>query len=239
MPYSLSEHGFEILPSVLTQAEIDALRSALGRTKASPGRRNLAREVSDVATLATSRKILGLLRERGRMAPIPVRSIFFDKTPESNWLVPWHQDLSIAVKERIDYPGYGPWSMKDGVPHVQPPAEILEAMVTIRLHLDDCDESNGALRVIPGSHRLGRLNAAHIAELRLQEKEVACSVRTGDALLMHPLLLHASTEALAPAHRRVIHLEYAACSLPDGLVWAETSALHVLKTTAQPDAQNI
>ncbi len=94
-------------------------------------------------------------------------------------------------------------------------------MVALRLHLDDCDESNGALQVIPGSHRIGRLTAGRIGELRVREKSVVCSVRAGDALLMRPLLLHASSEALAPAHRRVIHLEYAACALPAGLEWAE------------------
>ncbi len=138
-----------------------------------------------------------------------VRGIYFDKTPEANWLVPWHQDLSIAVKQRLDVSGYGPWSTKEGVPHVQPPAELLEAMVTLRLHLDNCDESNGPLRVIPGSHRMGRLEAADIVKTRSNQKEVICSMQAGDALLMRPLLLHASSEASVPVHRRVIHLEYA------------------------------
>lgn len=221
MAYSLGKDGFEIVSSLLTEAEVEALRTALTSLKVAPGHRNLMRRVPDVEELAASPKILGLLEELFGAKPIPLRSIFFDKTPKANWLVPWHQDLSIAVKQRIDLRGYGPWSMKDGVPHVQPPFEVLEVMVTIRLHLDDCDESNGSLRVIPGSHRLGRLDTASIAQLRLRQKEVTCAVRSGDALLMRPLLLHASSEASAPAHRRVIHLEYAACPLPDGLEWAE------------------
>ena len=125
------------------------------------------------------------------------------------------------MKQRIDVSGYGPWSIKEGVPHVQPPIEILETMVTVRLHLDDCDESNGPLRVIPGSHRMGRLDAADIVKSRANQKEVICSMQAGGALLMRPLLLHASSEASAPTHRRVIHLEYAACPLADGLEWAE------------------
>ena len=177
--------------------------------------------VPAVAALAVSSKLLCLLKEAFDEECFPVRSIFFDKTPEANWLVPWHQDLSIAVKERVDLPGYGPWSTKEGIPHVQPPTEILEAMVTLRLHLDDCDESNGALRVIPSSNRLGRLNATRIAELRSHQKEVICSVHAGDVVLMRPLLLHASSEALAPAHRRVIHVEYSTCDLAEGLQWAE------------------
>jgi ectoine hydroxylase-related dioxygenase (phytanoyl-CoA dioxygenase family) len=221
MVFSLDRDGFEIVPSVLSKTEISDLRSAFGFLEVSPGCRNLMRQVPAVAGLATSSKILGILNTLLAWEPFPVRSIFFDKTPEANWLVPWHQDLSIAVKRRVDVSGYGPWSTKDGVPHVQPPMEILEAIVTLRLHLDDCDESNGPLRVIPGSHRMGRLNAADIVKIRSAQKEVMCSMRAGDALLMRPLLLHASSEASAPAHRGVIHLEYAARLLPEGLEWAE------------------
>ncbi len=197
------------------------MRAVLSSLQVAPGHRALMRRIPEVAALAASTTLLDLLLILMGKIPIPVRSIFFDKTPEANWLVPWHQDLSIAVTERLDLPGYGPWSTKEGVPHVQPPTKILETMVTVRLHLDDCDESNGALRVIPGSHRLGQLNAGQIAELRLQRKEVICSVRAGDAVLMRPLLLHASSQAVAPAHRRVIHLEYSACELANGLQWSE------------------
>jgi ectoine hydroxylase-related dioxygenase (phytanoyl-CoA dioxygenase family) len=223
MSYSLVKDGFEIVPSVLTEREVEALRDSLSLMKVAPGHRNLMQRVPDIAALAVSPKILGLLEGLLGAEPFPVRSIFFDKTPDANWLVPWHQDLSIAVKQRLDVPGYNPWSMKDGVPPVQPPMKILEAMVTLRLHLDDCDDSNGALRVILNSHQLGRLNAARITEVRSQHGEIACSVRAGDALLMRPLLLHASSEASAPAHRRVIHLEYVICPLAEGLEWAETS----------------
>jgi ectoine hydroxylase-related dioxygenase (phytanoyl-CoA dioxygenase family) len=113
-----------------------------------------------------------------------------------------------------------PWSVKEGVPHVQPPVELLEQMLTVRLHLDDCDETNGALRVLPGSHRLGRLSADAIKSLR-EETAVACSVAAGGALVMRPLLLHSSERSHRESHRRVIHLEYAGFDLPDGLEWHE------------------
>jgi ectoine hydroxylase-related dioxygenase (phytanoyl-CoA dioxygenase family) len=221
MAHVLNEDGFQIIPSFLVKDEVDALRMALNSFAVAPGHRNLMQNVPSVAALATSSKVLKMLGALLGTKPFPVRSIFFDKTPEANWFVPWHQDLSIAVNKKLDRAGYGPWSIKDGVLHVQPPVEILEAMVTMRLHLDNCDDSNGAWRVISGSHQLGRLNAARIAELRLQRKEVVCSMRAGDVLLMRPLLLHASFEALAPMHRRVIHLEYATCPLAEGLEWAE------------------
>ncbi len=218
----LDRDGYQILPSVLAETEIEDLRAVLKSLQIAPGHRNLMQRVPEIATLAVSHKLRSLLGDRDGIEFFPVRSIFFDKTPEANWLVPWHQDLSIAVKQRADVSGYGPWSIKDDVPHVQPPIEILESMVTIRLHLDDCDESNGPLRVIPGSHLRGRLDGAKIAEIRSQRKEETCSLRAGDALLMRPLLLHASSVAHPPTHRRVIHLEYAASRLVDGLEWAET-----------------
>jgi ectoine hydroxylase-related dioxygenase (phytanoyl-CoA dioxygenase family) len=96
-------------------------------------------------------------------------------------------------------------------------------MLTVRLHLDDADEQNGALRVVPGSHRSGRLTATSIREIRKLNSEVVCSVRAGDALLMRPLLLHASSRSQLPRHRRVLHIEYAGFSLPDGLEWHEAN----------------
>jgi len=221
MAYLLKEDGFEIIPSILTKTEIKALQAALSSLKIVPGHRNIMQRVPDITTLAISPKILGLLEKLLGSKSFPVRSIFFDKTPKANWLVPWHQDLSITVKQRLDLPGYGPWSTKDGVSHVQPPIEILEAMVTIRLHLDDCDDSNGALQVVPGSHVFGRLDAPSIAKIRSEHEPVICSVSAGDAFIMKPLLLHASSQARIPGHRRVIHLEYATCRLPEGLEWVE------------------
>ena len=218
---SFAADGFELVASVVGPEEVDWLRRTLESLPEAPGHRDLLRRFPTVADLASSRKILGLLHPRTGRTCFPVRSIFFDKTPESNWLVPWHQDLTIAVKERIEREGYGPWSIKNGTVHVQPPLEILEGMIAVRLHLDDTDEDNGALRVIPGSHKLGRLDATAISVERARTKEVSCPAQRGDILLMRPLLLHASSPAVRPTHRRVIHLEYASCPLAEGLEWAE------------------
>jgi ectoine hydroxylase-related dioxygenase (phytanoyl-CoA dioxygenase family) len=153
--------------------------------------------------------------------PRAVRGIYFDKSPEANWIVAWHQDLTLAVHRQIDVPGFGPWSLKEGVPHVQPPVDLLEQMLTVRLHLDDCDESNGALRVIPGTHRLGRLSRDAIRKLGNEKPATLCRVAAGGVLLMHPLLLHSSGRSHSGKHRRVIHLEYAGFDLPSGLKWQE------------------
>jgi hypothetical protein len=150
----------------------------------------------------------------------PVRGILFDKNPAANWKVAWHQDRSIAVRERRDIAGFGPWSVKEGVVHVQPPAEILARMLTLRLHLDDCDPDNGPLRVIPGSDREGILSDLDIVAAVRAGPVVDCCLPAGGVLLMRPLLLHASSAAKVPRHRRVIHVEFSADELPGGLTWA-------------------
>jgi hypothetical protein len=150
----------------------------------------------------------------------PVRGILFDKTATANWKVAWHQDRSIAVRERRNVAGFGPWSVKEGIVHVQPPIDILARMLTLRLHLDDCDETNGPLRVIPGSHHDDILSDAAIAAAVAAGPVVTCCMPAGGALLMRPLLLHASSPAKQPRHRRVIHVEFSADELPGGLAWA-------------------
>jgi ectoine hydroxylase-related dioxygenase (phytanoyl-CoA dioxygenase family) len=143
---------------------------------------------------------------------------FFNKTRSSNWKVVWHQDLTIAVRERRDVDGFGPWTVKAGVVHVQPPAKVMAGILAIRLHLDENGLDNGPLRVISGSHREGRFSAEEIAN-RVKENSVTCTVPKGGALLMRPLLLHASSACAIPKSRRVIHLEFAAADLPHGLEW--------------------
>ena len=147
-----------------------------------------------------------------------VRGIFFNKNPRGNWKVSWHQDCVIAVRERVDVEGWGPWSRKAGVNHVRPATQILRQMVSLRIHLDDCSASNGPLRVIPGSHAEPFLSDTQIQNWP-KESAVTCVVGRGDAILMRPLLLHSSSAASVPSNRRVIHLEFAAHELPNGVQW--------------------
>jgi ectoine hydroxylase-related dioxygenase (phytanoyl-CoA dioxygenase family) len=155
-----------------------------------------------------------------------VRGLFFDKTPTANWNLPWHQDLTIAVRTRRDVPGFRPWTLKGGIPHVHAPADLLGRMVTIRIHLDDCGPQSGPLRVLPGSHASGKLDPGAIATWpsRTGMPAVDVLVPAGGAVIMRPLLLHASASGTDPGHRRVIHLEYAAEELPGGLEWCADGA---------------
>lgn len=172
-----------------------------------------------VRRFATSGDVLDAVRPFLPDSPRPVRAIYFDKSPGSNWLVAWHQDLTISVTHQVEAPGFGPWSTKDGLAHVQPPVDVLQTMITFRLHLDDTDESNGALRLLPGSHCHGRLTAPDIERLRASIPEETCCASRGDALLMRPLILHASGRSTSNRHRRILHIEYAGYDLPHGLHW--------------------
>ena len=226
------QDGFAILSGVFGQPEIGDLIDAFSRIDAADAVRsrggvyavrNLLHLSPEINELAHSSKVRWIVEQTLGKPAFPVRGTLFDKTAAANWLVPWHQDLTICVVSRLDVQGYGPWTMKAGVYHVQPPQSILENMLSIRIHLDDCDESNGALRVLAGTHKLGRLTAEQISVHQRSVASVSCVVRAGSVVLMRPLLLHASSAASNPAHRRVIHIDYASSQLNGGLLWSTTA----------------
>jgi ectoine hydroxylase-related dioxygenase (phytanoyl-CoA dioxygenase family) len=227
MKSEFAENGFQIFPAVISNQQCDSLATELSaqfETHQSSvkskigGVRNLLQN-HNVVDIAASRNLASILGALTGKKLFPVRAIFFDKTTESNWRVPWHQDLSIAVAEKIEAPYFNGWSIKDDVPHVHPPRTILENMVTVRLHLDDCNADNGALKVISGSHLHGKLNPTQVGEFAHKGNPVICEVPKGGALLMRPLLLHSSSSAKNPSHRRILHIEFASDELPNGLKW--------------------
>lgn len=215
----VSELGFALVSDIVSADEVRRLRSELGPAT-SAGRRGLL-AIDGLAAFSQSMALLRLIRPHLPREPRCVRALYFDKSPQMNWSVPWRQDLTLALRRQVDAPGFGPWSCKDGIPHVQPPIRLLEEMLTLRIHLDDAEGCNRALRVLPGSHRFGRLSAEKIRELRREGKEVLCRARAGDVLLMRPLLLHTSGKTTTGGQRRVIHLEYAGFELPSGLEWSQ------------------
>jgi hypothetical protein len=149
----------------------------------------------------------------------PVRAVLFDKKPGSNWALGWHQDRTIAVSARIETDGFGPWSTKTGILHVEPPFEYIENMVTLRAHLDDCGEDNAPLLVAPGSHRLGRIPVDQVAAIAERHGTFACLADAGDVWLCATAIVHSSKAARTPMHRRVLQVDYAAAALPNGLEW--------------------
>ena len=216
--------GFEIIPYVLTEPECRLIALQVGAFGAPPaGARNLlmypwCREVA-----RRLRRHFGIARRLSRDA-VAVQCSLFDKSKERNWHVVMHQDLSVPMLEHVELDPplgpLGPTTHEDGMTFVQPPMSILQALVVARLHLDDCAGTNGALRVVPGSHRHGRLDGQQVEALRIAHGELVCPVPRGGVMLMHPLLLHASSRTLEPGARRVLHFVFGPARLPRGLDWA-------------------
>jgi hypothetical protein len=214
----LTTDGLTVVRGLLSQAECDEVSRSLEATDIrGAGSRRLLHEAwcADLA-----RKVMGhpdvreVLPERARA----VQCTFFEKSTATNWLVPIHQDLSIPVSGRVDHPALSGWSEKEGAVFVQAPDSVLEQMLAVRVHVDDCSLEDGPLRVVPGSHEFGRVGPAQAA-LAGRTAGVAVPANRGDALLMRPLVLHASSKSSGSSLRRVLHFVFGPESLPYGLSW--------------------
>ena len=215
--HQIAENGYAIVPFSLDAPTLCELSDLLDASHA--GLRNLL-DIPLIRELARSNAVRSLMEPALGSTCFAVRGILFNKVAETNWKVAWHQDCVIAVAEQKEVPGWGPWSIKAGVHHVRPSSELVSRMLAVRLHLDDCGSDNGPLRVIPGSHRGGFLSERQIQEWP-KDNAITCTARRGDAILMQPLLLHASSTAKLPSGRRVVHLEFTADELPYGLRWRD------------------
>ncbi|QEH35913.1 Phytanoyl-CoA dioxygenase (PhyH) [Aquisphaera giovannonii] len=213
--------GFLLVPGVLAAEECEAIgdRIVPGAEYGSGGRRSLLDEpwCADLAGRLGGHPALAGLIPSGHVA---IQCTYFEKSSARNWLVPIHQDLSVPVAERVEGEGLRGWSEKEGSLFVQGPVDLLEQVVAVRVHLDGCRPEDGPLRVIPGSHRLGRIEPAAVLEAREALPEVACEAPRGSALLMRPLLLHASSKASGGGRRRVLHFVFGPDTPPCGLRWA-------------------
>lgn len=208
--------GCTVLPSVVSPSVCDALIAEIGPlSSVQAGTRGLLGQAWCTA-LATTLKAHPGLAPLLPPQPVAVQCTLFAKSPERNWAVALHQDLSIPVAHRTNDPACTGWSEKEGVRHTQPPAAVLDTLVAVRLHLDPCGPDNGPLRVVPGSH-LGGVRSVATADERLRER--VCPVPRGGALVMRPLLLHASAKANTPGPRRVLHFLFGPARLPHGLTW--------------------
>ncbi|MBK8191318.1 MAG: phytanoyl-CoA dioxygenase family protein [Vampirovibrionales bacterium] len=229
---ALDRDGFTLRPAALDVGETDALLSMLTRpTRPNQGgdvvrrgfaERNLLKALPELRRWLERPSIHASLTPVFGDPPPIVRAILFDKTPQSNWKVPWHQDLTINVRHRRECAGFENWRIRSWGASVQPPVEILRRMLTLRIHLDAADADNGALRLIPGSHRAGRLSDEQTRAVIAETAPVLCVAQRGDILAMRPLVLHASASGGSPHHRRILHLEFSPDALPGGLEWLGT-----------------
>jgi hypothetical protein len=212
--------GYAVLPDVLSRQEVEVLAhdlssSTLQRSRA--GARHLL-AVPAIAALARDSRLIELAASELGCEPLPFSATLFDKSPEANWLVAWHQDRALPFVERREVAGWGPWSKKAGIDYAHAPAAALSRIVALRVHLDDSTADNGPLRVLPATHKSGVLSDEQIRDAARSTDAVACTVERGGVVVMRPLLVHASSKATTEASRRVLHLEYAASQGFDGLL---------------------
>ena len=225
----LLENGFSIVNDMYSSDEINRILSAIDQADTSRDTfrktndlfaiRQFLKEIPSVADLVFTDKLKTLIREVMGDHCFVVKSIYFDKPETSNWYVAYHQDLTISVEKKSELENFGPWTTKQNQFAVQPPIAFLENITTIRIHLDDTDEHNGALRVVPKSH-LKQIYRPETIDWS-KETETTCCVGQGGVMLMKPLTLHSSSRTTNNQKRRVIHMEFSSMELPAELNWAE------------------
>jgi len=206
----VTEAGFSIEESVVTHQECDSLLEALSGCAVGgrAGARHLLSKPA-VAKVANDPRLIQIARRSLGESAVPFRATLFAKSPQSNWLVVWHQDTALPLTSRIDSPEWGPWSNKAGILYAHAPAWALSRVVALRLHLDPSTNENGPLRVIPGSHQAGLLTDEQVFSIARRSNPVDCLVPRGGVLAMRPLLIHSSSKAHSAEPRRVLHIEYA------------------------------
>jgi ectoine hydroxylase-related dioxygenase (phytanoyl-CoA dioxygenase family) len=212
LPASVEEQGFAVIPGVLPQSEVARLLDDCGQLLSRRSRAGVrhALACTPVAALARDPRLVKIADEILGSRAFPFRATLFDKSQNANWLVVWHQDTALPLRERRELAGWGPWSVKENVIYAHAPATALCQVLALRIHLDDSTAQNGPLRVLPGTHKLGVLSDEAVHQLAAKTPAVDCLVSSGGVLAMRPLLIHSSSKSQASMPRRVLHLEFAA-----------------------------
>lgn len=229
----IDTEGYTIINDIYTHEEVSQILSAIKAADTTNATfrktddlfaiRQFLNEIPPIHPLIFNHKLKHLIQSLFGDGYFVVKSIYFDKPERSNWFVAWHQDLTISVDQKTNLPGYGPWTLKQNQFAVQPPLNILQDNFTVRVHLDDADAGNGALKVIPGSHLKGIYRPEAI-DWQV-EREAICAVKAGGVMLMRPLLMHASNRTTNNKPRKVIHIEFSKATLPDAMRWSERAAI--------------
>lgn len=225
----LEELGFATIPHVYSEKEIEEILQEISRADKSRDTfrkssdlfaiRQFLKEIPPIRDLVFNENLKNVISGIFGTDYFAVKSIYFDKPETSNWYVAYHQDLTISVDQKVDLNEFGPWTTKQNQFAVQPPIAILENIFTIRIHLDETDDQNGALKVIEKSHRKGIYRPENIDWKT--ETERTCHVPQGGIMIMKPLLLHSSNRTTNNKKRRVIHIEFSNVELPGNLNWSE------------------
>jgi ectoine hydroxylase-related dioxygenase (phytanoyl-CoA dioxygenase family) len=204
--------GYALHEAVLSPDEVHRLIEridALSIARSRAGARHVL-NCPPISAVARDARLLAIASGWLAAAAQPFKATLFDKNPDANWLVAWHQDTALPMAAPVARPGWGPWSIKDDIHYAHAPADALRRVIALRLHLDDSGPDNGPLRVLPGTHESGVLTDAQVREHSQRIESRECCVRTGGVVAMRPLLIHASSKSTGARPRRVLHVEYAA-----------------------------
>ncbi len=225
----LTANGFAVINNIFSEEEVEKISEAIQNIDSSKNTfrksedlfaiRQFLKEIPEVKDLIFNENLKAIIKKIFGENYFVVKSIYFDKPKKSNWYVAYHQDLTISVDKKLELENFGPWTTKQNQFAVQPPLDILENIFTVRIHLDDTDENNGALKVVPKSHAKGIYRPETI-DWNV-ETETICNVEKGGIMLMKPLLLHGSNRTTNGKKRRVIHIEFSNRELPEELNWSE------------------
>jgi ectoine hydroxylase-related dioxygenase (phytanoyl-CoA dioxygenase family) len=209
---AIGDAGFAVLPALFSHQYLDQLLQEIDELATRRSRAGIrhALSLSPVAAAAKQPQLIELAREVLGADAFPFRATLFDKSPTANWLVVWHQDTALPLQERVELPGWGPWSIKDGIDYAHAPSAALSQVLALRVTCDDSTAQNGPLRVLPRTHTLGVLSDDAIHDLASQIAPVDCIVPKGGVVAMRPLVVHASSKLQTEMPRRVLHIEYAA-----------------------------
>lgn len=226
----VEKKGYTIIDNVFSSNEIETIIKEIEKESNSSkvtfrkskdlfAIRQFLKEVPSIGNSLFNDNLKNVLKSLFKENYFVVKSIYFDKPEKSNWFVSYHQDLTISVNKKLNLEGFSNWTNKENQFSVQPREEFLKSIFTVRIHLDDTDENNGALKVIPKSHDKG---IVRLETFNFQNRdEKICTVKKGGIMIMKPLLFHASNKTINKARRRVIHIEFSNLALPKELSWSE------------------
>ncbi|WP_276346254.1 phytanoyl-CoA dioxygenase family protein [Daejeonella sp. JGW-45] len=220
-------HGFAILNECIDTSRIQSLEKELSELKvfefsSDASRVNLLKHSKAVHETANNPELNGIITNICDRKMFPVKAFVLDKALDNNWAIPWHQDLKIAVEQQVAAEGYTNWSVEAGITHVHPPVHVMERLITIRIHLDSASEKNGAIHVVPGSHKKGVIDNDDIQRIAKGSGCRLCTVDSGGIMIMKPLLLHDSPPSHSSARRRILQIEFG-YELGNGVRWYDLS----------------
>jgi ectoine hydroxylase len=218
---SFEREGYLFFPELFSRAEMHKLKEEVPRLFAQHRLENVREKDREAVRTNFAAHLysrpFALLARHPRMVE-PVMQVFGEAVYMHQFKIngkmafdgdvwQWHQD-------------YGTWKRDDDMP--EPRA------MNVAIFLDDVNEFNGPLMFIPGSHKLGVIEAAHdvvttsyplwtipddtIARLVAHGGIVAPKGASGSMILFHSCLVHASTSNLSPWNRISVYLSLCAVS---------------------------